>query len=332
MRIIIFCLLFVFIACSPNKKEIVVQGEAQGTTYTVKYISTEDIPGIKERIDSLLAAFDLSLSTYKPNSIISKLNRGEQVKIDHTFKTVWVTSLAIQKRTMGAFDPSIGPIAKAWGFDFENPRFLDSTETSRLMAHCGLNLFRIENNQMIKLDSLAYLNFNAIAQGYAVDLMANILIAEEIHNYYVELGGELVVSGKNKNGDWWRIGIDKPIPENYERELSHIVSLENRAMATSGNYRKFYEYEGKRYPHTINPITGFPVQHQLLSATVFANSCMEADAFATALMVMGTENAKVWLSENPEIDAVLISAKENNSDFETFFTEDIKERLEILEN
>lgn len=308
-----------------TQQEVVLRGEAQGTTYTIKYIGEEQ-EGLKTDIDTLLRAIDLSLSTYLPNSTISQFNDGDTVRIDSMFQRMYELSRNINVATGGAFNPTIGPLIKAWGFDFSDPQRLDSSDVKELLQSSGFSKFKFRNGQMWKLDERARINFNAIAQGYSVDLMAGVLNKRGIENYYVEIGGELKVKGRNKRNQWWIIGIDKPIDENTERTLATKISLENAAMATSGNYRKYYEVDGKRYSHTLNPITGYPAKNNLLSATVVADNCALADAMATAFMVMGLENAKVFLKGHENVEAHLIFADEKGG-YGTYTSEGLKEKM-----
>lgn len=315
-------LLFMVVACSQPleeekkekvaKTEIIVRGEAQGTTYTVKYIA-EEYNGVKKQLDSLLDAIDQSMSTYKPNSTVSRLNMGDTVIVDSMFLEVYELSHRLNINTRGAFNPTIGPLIKAWGFDYSNPQKMDSSKVEELLAASGFKHFSLEGNQLWKTNPLARINFNAIAQGYSVDLMARILDELGVDDYYVELGGELKVKGKNKFDNPWIVGVDKPTSENLKHQLANRFSLNNKAMATSGNYRKFYEVDGKRYSHTLNPITGFPAENQLLSATVISNNCMLADALATTFMVMGLDSTKAYLAMKPEVQAYLIIAADSGS-------------------
>ena len=286
------------VACNSTPKpaeEQLVQGEAQGTTYTIKYRGKEEL-NLKTQIDSLLTEIDLSLSTYLPTSTISQLNNSDSALIDDKFKRMFELSKELNETTDGAFDPTIGPLIKAWGFDYANPQRMDSTIVDSLLQFCGFRNFELNGSKLMKSKKSATLNFNAIAQGYSVDLMADLLDRYKIENYYVELGGEVKVKGKNGQGVFWRVGIDRPKDHNMERELSAIVSLENQSMVTSGNYRNFYEIDGKRYSHSLNPTTGYPAENTLLSVTVITEGCAEADAFATAFMVMGLEKTKAFLT------------------------------------
>lgn len=322
MKYLLIGLFLGLVSCNQVVKEHAVSGEAQGTTYTVKYIQTNEEVSLKSELDSLLLSIDSSMSTYKPSSLISSLNAGERIEMDLMFQDVFYRSNEINSITDGAFDPTIGPLISAWGFNFESPLKLDSAMIDSLKQLCGFNHFMVEKPFLKLLNPEASLNFNAIAQGYSVDLMAKLLDAKGIKNYYVELGGELKVKGKNKEEKLWRIGIDKPKGENLARNLSHIIPLNNKAMATSGNYRKFYEIDGVKYSHTINPKTGFPVKHNLLSATVIANNCMDADAFGTSFMVLGLDKSIEILNENPNLDAILIYSE--GEELKSYYTPNIE--------
>lgn len=340
MKLLIYLqifLLFIFIqACTPknpeskqkNEDEQIIQGEAQGTTYTVKYIAEHDST-LKRQVEALLKEIDLSLSTYIPNSTISQLNQGDSIQVDRFFEEIFIRSKELSKLTKGAFDPTIAPLIEAWGFDYSKPEQMDTAVVEAHLSHCGFHLFELKNFWLIKKDPKAKLNFNAIAQGYTVDLMAELLEYNGINRYFIELGGEVIVKGKNKNSVFWRVGIDRPSGTNLERQLSAVLSLENKAVVTSGNYRKFVEINGVRYNHTINPKTGFPVRHALLSATVVAENSATADALATAFMVMGVEKSKSFLKDHPEYDAILIFSGREEP-LETYITAGIREKVEEI--
>ena len=331
---ILYIVLVSFFACTSAAEkttetaatEIVLKGEAQGTTYTIKYLAEEYEEGLKERFDQLLKDVDMSMSTYVPNSKISRLNEGDTIELDDLFLSVYNLSYTINTETDGAFDPTIGPLIKAWGFDFANPQKMDSAIVLSLLESSGFDQFVVEGKKMFRTNEAARINFNAVAQGYSVDVMAQILEQMEIENYYIELGGELKVKGKNKFGNWWVIGIDRPDGKNLERDLAQRISLENSAMATSGNYRKFYEVDGKRYSHTLNPKTGYPAENSLLSATVITNDCGTADALATAFMVMGQERSVDFLKNHPNTKAYLIYSSENGA-FQTYVTPNLEQYL-----
>lgn len=335
-KISVLAIALLLLACQEEAKqtqkehyaEILVSGEAQGTTYTVKYIGEEHI-GLKDELDSLLEAIDNSMSTYLATSTISKLNQSDSVSVDSMFENVFNMSMRANLLTGGAFDPSLGPLFKAWGFDYSVPTPMDSAMVDSLLEFCGMNQFILVDGLIKKRNQSASLNFNAIAQGYAVDLMAAVLRRHGLENFYVELGGELKVRGHNSKNAPWRIGIDKPQGKNLERVLQHIVKLQNKAMATSGNYRNYYEVEGEKYSHTIDPATGFPVKRNILSATVIVSSCAYADALATAFMVMGLDASKEMIEKNNTISAILIYSDEEGN-MQSYISEDLNDQIEAL--
>jgi thiamine biosynthesis lipoprotein len=307
-------------------KEMKVEGLAQGTSYHITYISKGEVD-YQRQIDSLLIEIDNSLSTYQPRSIISRLNKHEKnVELDSMFKDVFVISKKVYNETEGAFDPTIAPVVNAWGFGFKNSDNTDSLTIDSLMQFVGFENIELLTN--FSMPDGVMLDFNAVAQGYSVDVLANFLKDKGITDFLVEVGGELITSGKNIEDKLWRVGIDRPEENLEERELEAIISLKDKALATSGNYRKFYEKDGMKYAHTINPKTGFPVQHNLLSVTIVANNCGFADAYATAFMVIGLEKSKAFLQQHPEIDAFLIYSDENGG-FQTFVTKGLEEYIEL---
>lgn len=315
-------------SCNPPEKygeKISIQGEAQGTTFSIIYYDINNI-NYSSEFDSILDAFDKSVSIYDSNSIISKFNRNEPNVIpDEIFMENFYLSKEIHKKTDGAFDMTVGPLVNAWGFGFKHKDNINSHLIDSLMEFVGDEKILIPYNNILKLDPRVQIDFNAIAQGYSVGVIAKFLELKGIENYLVEIGGEVLGKGTKDNGDFWLVGIDKPIDDgNYERELQAKISLKNKAMATSGNYRKFYIENGIKYSHTIDPKTGYPVQHPLLSVTVITDDCAKADAYATAFMVMGLEKAKEFLASNKDIEAYLISG-DSNGKIEVFFTEGFRE-------
>lgn len=304
-----FLLIFLF---SCQKKEIhSIKGLAQGTTYSILYINDEKTIQ-KAQIDSILEVIDLSMSNYRENSLINKVNQGELIPIDPHFEQVFVTSKRIWKESGGLFDPSIGKIINLWGFGekkIKNTPTQAQIDSVRMMI--GMDKFFIDKSKIIhRKNEFISLNFNAIAQGYTCDVIANYLKTNKIEHFLVEVGGEMLLSGKNlvKNKAW-SVGIDNPLqsPEN-ERELIETLSLSNCGLATSGNYRKVWtdSITGKKYVHTINPKTGYPQQSNLLSATVIAPTAMEADAYATTLMTMNLEEIKDFLKDKKYLKVLLL--------------------------
>lgn len=330
-------MLLTLVACVSNpevaqKEYLQIQGSAQGTTYTVIYAG-EKYPSLPSRIDSLLKVVDQSLSTYVSDSKISQLNQGDTISYDPMLWNMIEQSIMINRFTKGAFDPTIGPLIKAWGWDYSEADEMDSLKVEKLLQHCGFDLLDFNDERVFFKDSLARLNFNAIAQGYSVDLMADLLDSYQLEDYYVELGGELKIKGKNAKGEDWRIGIDKPkeaTEENSERELSAIIELSDVAMATSGNYRKFYLKDGKKYTHTLDPKSGFPIEQNLLSATVVCKNAAMADALATSFMVMGVEAAKEYAARKEGVSIFLIYSDGGDND-KIYLSPELKEKFIDLE-
>jgi thiamine biosynthesis lipoprotein len=323
-------LLIIFsIACNETPFEVKLQGYAQGTTYNITY--NGNTKSLQTQIDSLLHAIDQSMSTYKANSIISKFNNSDSgVVIDQLFLTVYNKSIQIFNETNGIFDPTIAPLAEAWGFGKTQTVNADSTIIDSILKYVGLEKIKLRNNNFLfKPNSNIQLDFNAIAQGYSVDLIASLLEKNKIENYMVELGGELRTKGKNAQGDIWKIGIDKPKENNTERELASIIELADNALATSGNYRKFYIKNGKKYAHTLNPKTGFPAENNLLSATVITEKCIDADAYATAFMVMGVEKTIEFIQSKKKISVYLIYTN-NKREIKEFVSEELKDKLKNI--
>jgi len=321
---VIISSVFIFGACSNSEnnslKGFELKGEAQGTTYTV-IVAEESIDFTKEDIGKLLLDFDNVLSTYNPTSNLTLLNASE---IDYAFldknnyfKNCYELSRSVYNVSDANFDPSVFPLVKGWGFFKKMETPLDQKQIDSLLSFVSfqeneLHSIKFKNDSVVvvKKDPRFKLDFNAIAQGYSVDVLAEFIESRGCKNYYIEIGGELRLKGKNREGKNWKIGIDTPKELNNggeNREITGILNISNKSIATSGNYRNFYEVDGKKYSHTLNPKTGYPVQHNLLSATVIANNCGIADAFATVFMVVGLEESKKILANNSfDLDAVLI--------------------------
>lgn len=333
MKNILYLTLILSIFSCENPKETInkevrLSGYAQGTTYHVTYLSKNEV-SYERSIDSLLIEIDNSLSTYQKKSIISKFNKTDStIKVDQLFEDVFVIAKDVYQQTEGAFNPAIAPIVNAWGFGFENVGKTDSVTIDSLMQLIDFNDMKLENGIVSKSNKGAMLDFNAVAQGHSVDVLANFLKSKGINNYMVEIGGEVIASGHNRRDTLWRVGIDKPLPNLESREIEAIVNLNNKALVTSGNYRKSKEKNGVKYSHTIDPKTGYPVAHNLLSATVIADNCAYADAYATAFMVMGLTKSQEFLSRHKELDALLIFSTERD-ELETFMTEGIERFIEL---
>ncbi len=285
-----------------------ISGYTQGTTYNITY-QDPDSTDYQEQLVKLLGEFDQSLSTYIPSSIVSRMNQGiPDVVADEYFRICFLAAEEVYAATGGAFDITVAPVVNAWGFGFTERSRVDSALIDSLLQFVGMNKVSLRENKLVREREGMMLDMNAIAQGYAVDVLAEFFDAENIENYLVEIGGEVRCSGKNRFGLDWRIGIDKPIDglQLPGVQMQAIVQISGRSLATSGNYRRFYEEDGIKYSHTIDPSTGYPVQHGLLSATVVASDCMRADAYATAFMVMGYERARRFLEKHTYLDAYLI--------------------------
>jgi len=319
---IIACLIVLsFPACNNNRPVRLIQfrGSVFGTIYSVSYYDNKGRE-LQTEIEELLDSFNNSLSTYDYNSIISRINRNETKLGDAFFNPVFIKALEISKITEGAFDPTVAPLVNAWGFGFTEKPDLSKKLLDSIADFVGYQKIHFEKNQVIKDDPRIMLDFNAIAKGYAVDVVASFLDAQGISSYLVEIGGEVVAGDAKPNGDKWRVGIERPADsaDSYQ-QWEVIVELERKAIATSGTYRKFYVKNGVKYSHTIDPKTCAPVNHSLLSATVIANDCMTADAFATGFMVWGVEKSISFVENHPEMEAFFIY-DDGNGNFLTYKT------------
>lgn len=310
-----FTLLAAMVLKTYSQSEpIVISGFAQGTTYQIKYYDEKN-RNLKKEIDQLFDNFNKSVSLYDSTSIISRVNSNEKnVILDEYFKVCFNKSIDVSKATDGAFDATVGPLVSSWGFSFKQKIKMDSLTVDSILKFVGYHLVEIKNGKVVKKDPRVKLDFNALAQGYSVDLVSKLLDSNSISNYLVELGGEIFAKGKKSNGDFWTVGIEKP-ENNSENQNPLIakVKLHNKALNTSGNYRKFYIENGVKYSHEINPKSGYPAHNSLLSATVLADDCMTADAYATAFMVMGLERSIKFLSEHKELMGYLIYSDEKNN-------------------
>ena len=323
--IIIISFFFFLNSCNNNSKYVYDAGLIHGTIYHITYQS-DDVQDLKQEIEKCMHNFDKSLSTYDPNSIISKINKNDtSVILDYHFETVFKKAIEVSKKTEGAFDITVAPLVNAWGFGFEKMQNVDSTLIDSLLQYVGYHKIKLVNNKIIKQNPNIMLDANAIAKGYSVDVVSDFLEKKGIKNYLVEIGGEVKAKGVNKEKKIWRVGIDKPIDDTTlsSRVLEDIVYLKNKAIATSGNYRRFYIKNGIKYSHTINPKTGFPVNHSLLSASVFADDCMTADAYATAFMVLGFEKSIKIVENDPNLEAYFIYSNKKG-ELKTYCTDKVK--------
>lgn len=294
------------------------EGLVFGTVYKITYQHQDDL---HQAIKEALLEVDNSLSPYNKHSIISHINHNVDTVLNEHFTHVFNLAQKISSETEGAFDITVAPLVNAWGFGFKHSIDIDSMTIDSLQQIVGYQKIKLENNRIIKQNEQVMLDCSAIAKGYGVDIVAQTLDKKRVKHYMVDIGGEVVVKGKNPRMKTWRIGINKPIEDSLSvnQELQTILEVSNVGMATSGNYRKFYYKNGKRYAHTIDPRLGYPVQHNILSATVLAKDCTTADAYATAFMVMGLEKSKAFCEEHPELNAYFICTGEKDN-YEIHYT------------
>ena len=322
MKYLVFILTMVMVACQPsvNEKVYLIEGEAQGATYHIKYIAERD-ENLKPAIDSILEVIDLSMSTYRPDSAISKINQGDTtVVVDEHFRKVFEASQQIWQESEGLFDPTVGVLVNAWGFgkqkiseaDLPTDKKIDS-----LRKYVGFDKVALTEKNLIKKRYTEILfDFNAIAQGYTSDVVANYLSARGIKNYIVEIAGEMYLKGKNTVEDKsWTIGVENPLKPLDDRDLVATIQFTNQGLATSGNYRKVWtDSNGRKYVHSINPLTGRATQSDVLSATVVAPSTMLADGYATMFMVMGLAKSKAFLEKHPDLAVLLVYSDDKHQE------------------
>mgnify|MGYP002521758937 FL=1 len=281
------------------------EGFVFGTIYHITYQSDENY---QKEIEAELQKVDQSLSPFNKTSIISKVNRNEDVKVNEMFKEVFNLAESISKKTDGAFDITVAPLVNTWGFGFKKGIQPNKEVIDSLMNLIGYQKVALVGEHIKKQNPNIMLDCSAIAKGFGSDVVARFLKSKGIDNFMVEIGGEVVTCGNSEKRVPWRIGVNKPTDDslNTNQELQTVLNVTDMAMATSGNYRNFYYKNGKKYAHTIDPKTGYPVQHNILSATVVAKSCATADAYATSFMVLGLDGAKKILDKHPELLAYLI--------------------------
>lgn len=311
-NIIIFLSIILIISCKQEPKNINVTGPIFGTFYDITYTSKSN-NNYQKAFDSLFYIINKSMSNYQVNSDISKINKHELDQVDYHFKTVFNASKKIHKETNGVFDPTIGKLVNAWNFGSEeNKTKLDSVRVDSLMQFVGFNRLTLQGNTLIKTKPKPYIDFNAIAKGYAVDVIGAFLDQENCANFMVNIGGELLAKGKNiEKQKGWTVGIENP---NFDGSQSYdkVFVLQDKAMATSGTYRKFkIDDNGNRYAHIINSKTGYPAKSNILSVSVIAETCMMADGYATAFQAMGIEKVKAFLENNKTLQAYVIFENEN---------------------
>jgi len=329
MRNLVFFVLILFTGCKGNIEDIKVSfiGEAQGTYYSITYFDKNG-RDFQLEIDSILTDFDNSVSLWVPNSILSRVNKNDSsVILDDYFIGNFNISKEISEQTNGNFDFTIGTLIKAWGFGYDHSKTINTNKIDSLLSYTGFNKVNLENGKITKDNPNISFDFNAVAQGYSVDLIGEFLEQNNITNYLVDIGGEVKAKGSKLDDIKWKVGIERPAKnQNDGRDLKAIAELSNISIATSGNYRKFYEENGVRYSHTINPKTGYPAKNRLLSVSVLHKSTAYADAYATAFMVMGFNKAKLFVENSKSIEALFIYSTEDG-EFDTYGTKGFNETI-----
>jgi len=314
----IVCLLLLFpFLFKPGEQQLyTISGFAQGTGYSLRYYAaTERVS--KVQVDSLLQQIDTSMSLYKPGSLINQFNSAERyLRVDNGFRTVLQKSFEIYQKTAGRFDVTVAPLVQLWGFGpFPVQRFPDSTEVRKTLKQVGMSKLKLKGNMLYKANPEIRIDLNGIAQGYSVDHVAGFLKAQGIQSYMVEIGGEVVVNGLKPDGSGYRIGIEGPVPEHADPKTAvgtsvfrHIVELKQGAITTSGNFNKYLKYKDGKISHLINPKTGYPLNNQMISVTVYANDAITADGYDNALMAMDIEEAMAFTKQE-KLEAYFIYHK-----------------------
>lgn len=318
-----FCFLFLLFVKAQNHF-VSFGGITQGTTYHIAYYDNKQ-RDFQDSVEIILHNFDNSVSTYNPNSIITKVNKNIPIKVDKYFKTCFNKAKEVWKNTDGAFDPTVYPLVNAYGFGPGKKMKIEKKIIDSIVQFVGFDLIKLQGNRIVKKDQRVGLDFNSFAQGYSVDVISDFLNSKGINSYIVEIGGEVYARDKKPDGRNWMVGIEKPLETSETKNpLTAVVKLENMAVSTSGNYRKFYEEDGVKYSHHINPKTGLTTRNNLLSVSLFSKNCITTDANATGILVMGIEKAKMFLKKHPEIQAYLIYSDEKGN-FKVYETPQVKD-------
>lgn len=305
-------------------------GQIFGTTYHITYQSDKDL---HREILQRLQLVDQTFSTFNDESIISKINRNEPVKLNQMFIEVFDLAKTVSKDTHGAFDITVAPLVNVWGFGFKSGTPPTKAVIDSLRHMTGYEKVKLIGSKVRKQDPRIMLDCSAIAKGYGSDVVAQYLRSRDVENFMIEIGGEIVVQGNSDKRLPWKIGVTKPTDDSTQvnNELQTVLNVSNTAMATSGNYRRFYYKNGKKYAHTIDPKTGYPVQHNILSATVLANTCAKADAYATSFMVLGLEKTQQVLQHHPDLMVYLIYADGQGKN-KVWYSPSLKKAIQGAEN
>jgi thiamine biosynthesis lipoprotein len=301
------------------------EGMVFGTVYNITYQYDSDL---KQDIEAELQKVDNSLSPFNKGSIISKVNRNENPEVNDMFADVFTLAEEVSAQTGGAFDITVAPLVNMWGFGTKQFHRPDKESVDSLMKFVGFNKISLKNKHVVKQDPNIQLDCSGIAKGYGCDVVARFLRSKGIKNFMVEIGGEVVTSGNSEKRVPWKIGVTKPTDDSLQenQELQTVLNVTDKAMATSGNYRNFYVEGGKKFAHTIDPHTGYPVQHSLLSSTVLAHDCATADAYATSFMVLGIDKAKEVLKKHPELMAYFIYS-DAKGNLQVWFSPSLKDKI-----
>ena len=315
-------------SCQPKMQKTVIQGLAQGSYYAISYYDSLN-RNFQHEIDSIFDAVDQSVSLWNDSSTISKVNRNEDVELDAIFIDNFNIAQQAAELSNGYFDPTISPLVAAWGFSYKNGDSITPQLTDSLKALVDYRKIKIEDGKVVKENPLMSLDFNAIAQGYTSDLIASFLSSKGIHNFLIDTGGEIMGRGGKPDGSDWVVGIEKPAANwDSERVVQERLFLRDKGLVTSGSTRKYVERNGKRYSHCIDPTTGYPVEHNVLSVTVIAENSVWADALASICMVMGLEKSLPVIESMEGVEAYYIFSNEKG-ELETFATEGFREIIVI---
>lgn len=308
------CIRVVTKQSAPEAEYIRLQGQVFHTIYHITY---RDTARYEREIRELFDRFDGSMSMFNDTSVISRMNRNDtSVVADHYFRTVFEKALTVSERTGGAFDMTVAPLVNLWGFGVNARTDVDASRVDSILEYVGYRKVRLDSaGHLVKDDPRTILDASSIAKGYMCDVLADFLQSRGVSDYMVEIGGEIALHGSNPHGRAWTVGIERPVDDTLQTEHGYqtCLSLTEGGLATSGNYRNFYEQGGKKYAHTIDPHTGRPIQSDVLSATVIAPDCMTADAYATAFMVLGRERALQVLAADTSIEGYLICPSSSDS-------------------
>ncbi|MDN3588149.1 FAD:protein FMN transferase [Pedobacter aquatilis] len=323
MRLLLLLVCFIVLTSFSNLEDIRkfdLFGTAQGTEYAITYYATDSLIK-KSDIDSLLDLIDLSMSLYKSNSLISQFNEGQtSIKTDKFISAVLNRSFEINEDTKGAFDITVAPLVQAWGFGPAEERQEPSEATIKSILQCvGMKNINLKNGMLSKAKPCIKIDLNGIAQGYSVDLIANFIEEKGINQYVAELGGEIRVSGPKPDGSSLKIGIEGP-DENGIPVIRHIVAINTGAITTSGNYRKFHQSGSKKISHLINPKTGYPLNNEMISVTVYANDAITADGYDNSLMAMHINDALNFVEKRKNLEAYFVYKNKNGKITDTLTT------------